>query len=732
MNVSFGLPAMLGGALLVGVPILIHLLNRRRYRIVPLATLRFLQEAFAQQRRRLRLENLLLLVLRCLLVLLAALAMALPFVPEDSPLAIVAGGRSELVLLVDRSGSMGRLAGPGLSLDDRVLASVRRRVGALSAERGDAVTIVALGSGPALLAPIGATPAMALAALDGPLPPPGGVADLVAAARLLKERVRPARPGRLEVVLYSDLTALSWRESGEGLTALFGAAFADGGGSLRVVPAAADLPAPANAGVVDLSAERALLFTGEALAFTATVRNWSTSARPGLSVRFLLDGVQQSVQVLDLPPLGTAAATVRVRLDVPGPHHLAVQLDADELPFDDERTLAFEARQRVAVLVVDGSPGGAEPLRGAGGWLSLALDPGGLPVRFEPQVVDVARFEELVRDLRDVDAIVLANVGGVSAGCAAALGEAVAGGTPLLVFFGDQLEPVAWNDALPWLPAHAGEARGDPSASTGEDYVTLVLPEPAPEPLALFADPRLAVLLQAPVLAWRTLTPREDGRVLASFADALGRTEPALVEGRHGRGRVALFATSADARWSLLPRQPALWVPFVHELLAWLVAPDPQASNLPVGQAPALVVDGVPVSAQLTWPGRETAFIERPQAEPLGASGARRTLLRLDGTPLDEAGAFWLSITTAGSDEPRTVALAAQHDAREGDLTPVADETLAAALAGLPWELGEDLGRGDAAAATAGDGGLASALLWALLAAALAEALLARRLGAPR
>src|SRR6185436_3224728 len=99
MGFAFGSAWMLWGAALVAAPLLIHLLNRRRFVVVPFAAMRFLQAAFARRRRRLRLESLLLLLLRCLLVLLAALAMALPFVPEDSPLAALTGGRRELVFL---------------------------------------------------------------------------------------------------------------------------------------------------------------------------------------------------------------------------------------------------------------------------------------------------------------------------------------------------------------------------------------------------------------------------------------------------------------------------------------------------------------------------------------------------------------------------------------------------------------------------------------------------------
>src|SRR5437773_11869322 len=58
------------GAGAVSVPIIIHLLNRRRFKIVTWAAMRFLLAAQKQNSRRLRIEQLLLLAVRCLLVAL--------------------------------------------------------------------------------------------------------------------------------------------------------------------------------------------------------------------------------------------------------------------------------------------------------------------------------------------------------------------------------------------------------------------------------------------------------------------------------------------------------------------------------------------------------------------------------------------------------------------------------------------------------------------------------------
>src|SRR5438067_543421 len=66
--------AVAGGA--VAVPVIIHLLNRRRFRVVTWAAMRFLLAAQKQNTRRMRLEQILLLLVRCALVALLVFAMA--------------------------------------------------------------------------------------------------------------------------------------------------------------------------------------------------------------------------------------------------------------------------------------------------------------------------------------------------------------------------------------------------------------------------------------------------------------------------------------------------------------------------------------------------------------------------------------------------------------------------------------------------------------------------------
>src|SRR5665213_2736341 len=69
----------LAGLIAAAAPLVIHLLNRRRYRVVDWAAMDLLREALARNKRLLHLRDLLLLVLRTLCVLLFALALARPF-----------------------------------------------------------------------------------------------------------------------------------------------------------------------------------------------------------------------------------------------------------------------------------------------------------------------------------------------------------------------------------------------------------------------------------------------------------------------------------------------------------------------------------------------------------------------------------------------------------------------------------------------------------------------------
>src|SRR3954467_2833366 len=110
---AFVTPAFFAaGVLLASIPVIIHILNRRRYKTVNWAAMEFLLRAMRKNRRRLKFEQWILLATRCAVMVLIATALARPMGCRDSALARVAGQRNGLhVIVIDNSYSMAYEAG---------------------------------------------------------------------------------------------------------------------------------------------------------------------------------------------------------------------------------------------------------------------------------------------------------------------------------------------------------------------------------------------------------------------------------------------------------------------------------------------------------------------------------------------------------------------------------------------------------------------------------------------
>lgn len=115
LALGFMVPAFaIAGLALAALPIVIHFLNRRRYRTTTWAAMDLLLRAIQKNRRRSRFENWLLLATRCLVMVLIGLALARPIGCDNQSGASI-GGRTGLhVIVIDNSYSMSYLAGrPG-------------------------------------------------------------------------------------------------------------------------------------------------------------------------------------------------------------------------------------------------------------------------------------------------------------------------------------------------------------------------------------------------------------------------------------------------------------------------------------------------------------------------------------------------------------------------------------------------------------------------------------------
>ena len=104
---SFLTPLFLVGLGAIAVPVIIHLIQKERKNVVAFPSLMFLRRIPYQSVNRRRIRNWPLLLLRLAALSLIVLAFARPFLRRETLAAAAAGGAREVVILIDRSYSMG-------------------------------------------------------------------------------------------------------------------------------------------------------------------------------------------------------------------------------------------------------------------------------------------------------------------------------------------------------------------------------------------------------------------------------------------------------------------------------------------------------------------------------------------------------------------------------------------------------------------------------------------------
>lgn len=334
-------PLLLAGLAAVAIPILIHLLLRQRPRPRPWAAMRWLLAAAQQASRRYKLTNLLLLLLRMLVVALIAIAVSRPLLGSR-------GGGERLVLIIDRTASMGMRANdPGpLAAALAILARTALPYQQIAVITVDAtVTVVADGDL--------ATARAALIGLEA-TPLPGGL-DRAARSPLIEQVLSACGNHRPDVLLISDF------QQDHGV--LLSAALAPQ--AQRVVRWTPLAPASAEANAALLGSGPASdLLPGQSGELTVLVAGHATSIALGAD-----DAPRVAVPAVGLSSTTDAAGLHAVTVPVPplpaGDHLLRLEVSDAGLAYDNQLELPVQVRPAVTALVIANAAAGNDYLTAA-------------------------------------------------------------------------------------------------------------------------------------------------------------------------------------------------------------------------------------------------------------------------------------------------------------------------------------------------------------------------------
>lgn len=574
MSLFFLNPAYLFGLLAASLPVVIHLLNRRRIRRMRFPAVKFLLLSQKRISRTKRLRHWFLLALRTFAVLVLVLLLARPIFQTGAGL-FAGGGPSSVALVLDNSLSMRwSRGGEGFKQAKDAAARLFASLGA-----GDRAALIPTNAASREPARLKREKEVLLRDLEA-VKVADGSADFSLALNRAYELLRePAAEKEIWVVTDTALT--DWDRFSLAAVKRY-----DPSIPLKIIKVGQTEPAP-NAAIREIRTRGQDVSAGLPVEVQAVVANFGDGEIRDLLVQLRVDGETKEQKLVTLPPRGEAQASFQFVLARPGSHQGSLTLKKDRLAGSPVSYFTLQAEDKIKVLIVDGDPQ-TSLVASETFFLTRALNPegGGEASPFAPTVMIPEGLGSAALD--SYQAVVLCNLPAIPDAVLPRLKEFVRRGGGLLIFLGDRVDANDYNqklfDASPSiLPARIRDKR-IVAAGSPEKIDRIDLKHPA---LAPFNDPILLDSLKSTRVAGYFRADAAGQPALLALANG----DPIALEKKFGSGRVILISTSADRDWSDLPVKTA-YLPLAQALVSYLQGGNKGAleTGIPVGAAKKFVL----------------------------------------------------------------------------------------------------------------------------------------------
>lgn len=535
-------PELLWLAPLIALPIIIHLLNRIRYRRVRWAAIDFLLTMERRAVRRARLKQILLMALRMLVLAAALGALVQPIVRGG--LASLLGGSRQIAVLLDASASMSAV-GAGGSAFERGKALIARTIDALPRGARVAGGTFTESYASSFCEPLQDKAAVAAVLRDTRLT--GARGDVPRALRAAAECLERGGGGGT-IWLLTDLQATGWRADESGEWQLVRQSLQKAGNPQIVIT---DLSpgVESNLCIDALSVAPAVPIEGDTPKLTATLEFRAKSQVGAVAnVALFLDGRRVDARAHEFTEPGKADIVFHLPALKSGPHVGHLELSPDAVPGDDRFWFLLNTSARLPVLVVEGAPSSV-PFDGAGDFIKLALQPPetGSAER-SPFTVETIPAQELAgTELSKFVAVALADIPRLAPEALQRVRDYANGGGLLLIFPGAHTDVAAWGESEAKV---LGVRLGGIVEAEAEKRIRLGPVAPTHPVVATLPTEGMERVLVA------KLFKLSAGGHPADVLVHTERGEPFLLRTQIGRGKAYVFAVSAQADFSNFPFTP--------------------------------------------------------------------------------------------------------------------------------------------------------------------------------
>lgn len=695
MSFDFINPWMLAGLAGVSLPVLAHLLSRRKYDTVEWGAMQFL-EIGRNARRRIKLEELLLLALRMGMIALIAIALSRPWMSGGIAGSFTSKPACDIAIVIDSSYSTDWNA-KAQTPRDQAAAWAKNLIGQLGP--GETAGLIdARGTVEAIIPSLTRDRSLIRESLDT-LPKPSGSSRLNDGILRGLQMVNAGTNVSRHVVVVTDGQFHPWRDADEHLWL-----------QLKELREQSTVPADVwivstqkqqvrqnNDAVDRLQLSRELTVVNFPIRIRTRLKNSGAKSAFNRKVYLEVDGQRLADKTISVrvEPDGQATVEFEHRFRTPGSHVVAVSIDKDSLPGDDRSEAAIDITDALPILLLDGSAS-PDPARSEVFFAKSALSAVANPTPWiATRSISSTRFSQA--NINNAQVIILANIPRLTDAQLDAIKEFVDGGGGLGIALGDQVDQQWYNSRLfdhgkGLLPAWLMNVESAPAGI--DDAPITILSESLQFPwISRFQTGGDDGLLDARFTRWYSTAlrqkhpaeddnPRDDAaseeavddeitsmdRPVASTAGKYSNGDAFLLSRPFGRGRVALLTSTLDADWTTFPAQPD-YVAFLHE---WIF-------QLASGRITRNVDTGSPLLYPITPQDKpaDWVFIDPTgnELDPLPAGNELSPMVRLDQTHLP--GTYRLrkrAPANEQSDLANDEFFVVNFDRSESELTPLTDE----------------------------------------------------------
>lgn len=583
------------------IPIIIYYLLRLRSLRVTWGANYVLERAIEQLRKKIRLDQILLMALRILAMLLIVFAFARPVLSGRE--AKVSGTGLHHVILFDGSYSMGAAEGreTRLELAKEALSELIRTWG-----RGETWSLCLMGEESRWLVEtqsIQSTEA-ALAELDALVLTEASTS----VSRMLSDLAERFSGQPIELFIFADDQATTWSDADR--------ANLPANVQQPVHWLCPPLTQRANAAVTSVIPAINRPLVGHPQQVKVTVQSFADRPMENVPVQLNLDGAFYDLRRVSLLPGQSVDVEFTVVFREQGAFRLSAQVSDDALAYDDRLHAAVEATPTVSIMVV--REAGMTGLF-TSAWEFFETIRRSLKVaELDDQVLRFSLSDGAftLSDLADVDVVYLDGGSGVSDETAETLDRYVERGGGLLAAADTRVKPAVWNGLLGergLLPARLGELRVE--QVPGEQYRTIAAQQIDHPSMASLKAPNAADLTKLKLFAWFDLTERTEA---SSVIAPMDNQQPWALATSEGGGNRILVATGLSGRFSnLYVRQS--YVPLVYHLAQYAASGRLHPRTVRRGEPIRMRLDNAQTLDAVTFGPREGAAQPlQPQETPGG------------------------------------------------------------------------------------------------------------------